>query len=160
MRATVLELRGDPEPLAAAATVRLTPCWIARLLGARVELVGLVATERWSDGEVRWRSATTGRDLREPHHHRVRLRVRLGPLRQQLQVPARHRDHPGRVALAPPRRPRRAGTPASSSRPRARGLLQGEPAARGLPPVVGRGAGELVRHAPPRTTADRPGVTP
>lgn len=28
----------------------------------------LVATERWNGGEVRWRSATTGRDLREMRH--------------------------------------------------------------------------------------------
>jgi len=66
MKALALEVTADPGPaLNARATVRLTPHWLARLFGARVELVDLVATECWYDGDVKWRSATTGRTLRD-----------------------------------------------------------------------------------------------
>lgn len=50
MRATVLELDNLRQPTHVVpdgrATVRLTPCGLARLLGARVQLVDLVTTER------------------------------------------------------------------------------------------------------------------
>jgi hypothetical protein len=71
MKATVidLDLEFGPRPSlrlqSGRATVQLDPHWIARLLGARPQLVELVAAEQWCDGEVRWRAAGTNRDLRE-----------------------------------------------------------------------------------------------
>lgn len=68
MRATLIERDGD------RATVRLTPSWVARLLGARETLAELHAPSSWDDGELRWRFVATRRDVRGAEHGELILR--------------------------------------------------------------------------------------
>lgn len=62
MRATLVERTGI------RATVRLTPCWLARLFGARELVCELEAPDRWHGGELRWRFVATCRDVRGSQH--------------------------------------------------------------------------------------------
>jgi len=62
MRATLVERTGI------RATVRLTPCWLARLFGARELVCELEAPDRWHGGELRWLFVATRRDVRGSQH--------------------------------------------------------------------------------------------
>lgn len=74
MKATLVELSVE------RATIRLTPCWLARLFGARETAVELAG--RYGG----WYAAGSGRELeRLPHYEAIRNALDFVP----VSVPAR-----------------------------------------------------------------------